>query len=81
MDIKNEIVAMIKRFIMGLSKRVLSVVIFILYFFIPLFILNSFIIPKYLSFDNLILVVFIFSIFVYYYTIDDIINYIKRNWK
>ena len=64
-----------------LLKGILSLIVFVVYFFILLYPFYNQLVPEYLSSDTIILIGFIIAIFLYYLTIDKIINFLKQNWS
>jgi hypothetical protein len=71
---------MFKNLIKWLLKGIISIVIFTIYLFTLLYPFYNLFVPDYLSSDTIIVIGFIAAVFLYYLTIDSIINFLKQNW-
>lgn len=72
---------MFKKFIRWLLNAIISIIVFMAYFFFFIFLFYNFLVPNYLSADTIILLGFIVAIFLYYSTIDSILKFLKENWS
>ena len=72
---------MFKNPIKWLLKGIISIIIFTIYLFALLYPFYNLFVPEYLSSDNMILIGFIAAIFLYFLTIDSIIDFLKQNWN